>query len=166
MLDLVSSARNPVNISVGFRQKQRWKNDRFAVSWNNICWRRSRQLFKKNMGASFATCSCKERSPMTGFKSLAQLYNFIKEKHQSENFVLKKEGRKTISETTRKYKIRIIVLYHQKGTGFVPFVMFSSRQFGLNGTVKITCCLVTDRKFKCPQANAGRKKSSFTCCTP
>lgn len=46
------------------------------------------------MGTSFATCSCEERGPMTDFKSLAQLYNFIKEKHQSENYVWRKKKEK------------------------------------------------------------------------
>lgn len=59
---------------------------------------------------------------MTDFKYLAQLCNFIKEKLQSENSVLKKKGK---IETTTKSEIRIIMLYHQKGTVFVLFVIFS-----------------------------------------
>lgn len=43
---------------------------------------------------------------MTDFKSLAELYNFIKEKHQSENFVLKKKKivRKIINRNHNKIK--------------------------------------------------------------
>lgn len=60
---------------------------------------------------------------MTDFKYLAQLCNFIKEMLQSENSVLKKKNGKI--ETTTKSEIRIIMLYHQKGTVFVLFVIFS-----------------------------------------
>lgn len=58
---------------------------------------RQAAFFKNYGGHHLQFVSREERSPMTDFKSLAQLYNFIKGRHQSKNFVLgkkKKEAEK------------------------------------------------------------------------